>query len=115
MSSPVIVEVLEIVSVNEFQKKPDARGVSEMVRFVNLKCDGFSLNVRAPLSLEIPVGYSAKALIDCVPFSYVSRDRSRMVFLPSSLIKLKIGNKVEKIDILSDFLSAPVGGSSLKK
>ena len=82
MSCPMIVEVLEVVSVNDYTKKPDAHGVIETVRYVSLKCDGFMLNVRAPLNMEIPVGYSAKCLIECLPYTGVSRDRARVSFTP---------------------------------
>ena len=109
MSSPVIVDVLEIVSVNEFDsKKVDSRGVKEVLRFVTLICDGFTLNVRAPFGVEVPVGYSAKAMLDCSPYPVTDRfGKPRTLFNPSEIVKLKIGQKVEKTDILNDFLSSP--------
>ena len=90
---------------------------------IRRKCDGFMLNVRAPLNMEIPVGYSAKCLIECLPYTGVSRDRARVSFTPHEIVKFKVGEKVVKRNLLDDFLSpspAPslpgVGASSsLKK
>lgn len=123
MSCPMIVEVLEVVSVNDYTKKPDAHGVIETVRYVSLKCDGFMLNVRAPLNMEIPVGYSAKCLIECLPYTGVSRDRARVSFTPHEIVKFKVGEKVVKRNLLDEYLSpspapTPSGvgaSSSLKK
>lgn len=52
MSCPMIVEVLEVVSVNDYTKKPDAHGVIETVRYVSLKCDGFMLKIFGTLGLK---------------------------------------------------------------
>ena len=123
MANPMIVDVLEVVSVNEYTKKPDAQGVIETVRYVSLKCDGFMLNVLAPLTMEIPVGYSAKCLIECLPYTGVSRDRAKVSFIPHEIVKFKVGEKVVKRNLLDEYLSpspAPTlsgvgASSSLKK
>lgn len=123
MANPMIVDVLEVVSVNEYTKKPDAHGVIETVRYVSLKCDGFMLNVRAPLTLDIPVGYSAQANIDCLPYVSASKDRARTLFIPYELHSfIEIGKKVEKRNALDDLIKkspAPSfsegASSSLKK
>lgn len=109
MSSPLIIDILEIVRVNEFEaREADSRGVKEKYRFATFKCDGFTLNVRAPFGMEIPVGYTAKAMLGCQPVTVSDRyGKPRIYFTPSELLKLKIGHKVEKIDVLQDFLSSP--------
>lgn len=101
-----IVKVLEIEKVNEFEGKADSRGVKEKVRFANLRCDGFTVNVRVPFGVECPEGFSAIAMLETNPVCLADRyGKFHTYFLPVSLAKLKLGEKVQKSDLLSDFLS----------
>lgn len=104
------MDVLEVIRVTERDDNATANGIKRRVKWATLKLESCEMSMQVADGVEVPEGWSGKALCDARVVNFVqqfknSTPSTQFAFKPTIIRKFTPISKVEKEDEYNSFFT----------